>query len=519
MLPEGAYSDDTQLRLATSRAIRGDGEFDIEAFAKVELPVWSAYALGAGRGSRAAASSLTRHVRTWSTNFFEDKDARYIDGGGNGAAMRIQPHVWACRRRSDTRSYLPDVFRNSIATHGHPRGFLGAAFHAFVLAYAMEHRELPKPQWLRENLGELRMLVSVVSADASLQAFWLKKWEQDARRPFALAVGDTVRELQELVDLAAAVEVSEPARMYAQICDALHIRTDAVRGSGTHTAVAAYFLALLFQDDPVAALVTGVNELGTDTDSIATMAGGILGAIVSTDPSGAIQDIEYIDEESRRLEAVSLSAAARTFAYPDLLHWQPPESQSDAVGSIDGRTVLSGLGFVASFGERFVPKGKAQRAVWQWMTLDFGQSVLTKVREPIPKLHPSAAPVRRDSVAKRLVAQQLSLAPEMPGGSDGPNSADPDERQAAAIRGERFWDVQSTRNRSAHPERGDAERRPARPSLPDIETLVDHIEEAKFRHDLIGKYVARFAEIDHGTELGAIFISALLRRMRKTTKR
>jgi len=37
-LPAGAYSDDTQLRLATSRAIRGDGSFAVEAFAKIELP-------------------------------------------------------------------------------------------------------------------------------------------------------------------------------------------------------------------------------------------------------------------------------------------------------------------------------------------------------------------------------------------------------------------------------------------------------------------------------------------------
>ena len=58
-LPQGTYSDDTQLRLATSRAIRGDGEFDVEVFAKIELPVWTTYALGAGRGSKAAVSSLS----------------------------------------------------------------------------------------------------------------------------------------------------------------------------------------------------------------------------------------------------------------------------------------------------------------------------------------------------------------------------------------------------------------------------------------------------------------------------
>src|SRR2546430_1538367 len=43
VLPAGTYSDDTQLRLATSRAIRGDGTFDVAAFSKVELPAWTNY--------------------------------------------------------------------------------------------------------------------------------------------------------------------------------------------------------------------------------------------------------------------------------------------------------------------------------------------------------------------------------------------------------------------------------------------------------------------------------------------
>ena len=51
-LPAGCISDDTQLRLATCRSIRGSGVFDVEMFAKVELPVWASYALGAGRGSK-----------------------------------------------------------------------------------------------------------------------------------------------------------------------------------------------------------------------------------------------------------------------------------------------------------------------------------------------------------------------------------------------------------------------------------------------------------------------------------
>ena len=47
-LPAGTYSDDTQLRLATSRCIRHDGQFDVETLAKIELPIWLNYSLGGG---------------------------------------------------------------------------------------------------------------------------------------------------------------------------------------------------------------------------------------------------------------------------------------------------------------------------------------------------------------------------------------------------------------------------------------------------------------------------------------
>src|SRR5438876_809185 len=51
-LPPGCYSDDTQLRLASSRAIKSGGQFDVHSFAKAELVVWQAYALGGGRSTR-----------------------------------------------------------------------------------------------------------------------------------------------------------------------------------------------------------------------------------------------------------------------------------------------------------------------------------------------------------------------------------------------------------------------------------------------------------------------------------
>jgi len=63
LLPARTCSDDTQLRLATGRAIHPDGSFDVGALPSVEMVAWRAYALGAGRANLAAAQSpaaLTR---------------------------------------------------------------------------------------------------------------------------------------------------------------------------------------------------------------------------------------------------------------------------------------------------------------------------------------------------------------------------------------------------------------------------------------------------------------------------
>jgi ADP-ribosylglycohydrolase len=164
-LPAGTYSDDTQLRLAVGRSIRGTGEFDPEAFAKIELPVWQSYSLGAGPGTLAAASNLAKNGVSWFSNFYEGKDHKsYFLGGGNGAAMRIQPHVWSNNPEAPL-TFLPGVLRDAVITHGHPRGFCGAAFHALCLARALTGHRVPDPdEWLLLAKA-MNQICSVVEED------------------------------------------------------------------------------------------------------------------------------------------------------------------------------------------------------------------------------------------------------------------------------------------------------------------------------------------------------------------
>lgn len=113
-LPAGCWSDDTQLRLSVSRAISNHG-FDVECFARIELPVWTSYALGAGRASIKAARNMEKGKQPWHVQYFPG----WFNAGGNGAAMRIQPHVWSSPGLNG--EYMRDVIIDSVCTHGHPR--------------------------------------------------------------------------------------------------------------------------------------------------------------------------------------------------------------------------------------------------------------------------------------------------------------------------------------------------------------------------------------------------------------
>jgi ADP-ribosylglycohydrolase len=179
-LPAGCYSDDTQLRLCTSRAIRSDGHFDVEAFAKVELPVWLSYALGGGLSTKAAASSLAHSDVNWFSNFFSQRSGTYLDAGGNGAAIRIQPHVWAARNLQEPATYMRTVIRNAICTHGHPRAIAGSFFHAVCLASAISHSEIPGPALWRDAISRLSDIPRLLREDDELNSFWFPVWRQRA---------------------------------------------------------------------------------------------------------------------------------------------------------------------------------------------------------------------------------------------------------------------------------------------------------------------------------------------------
>jgi hypothetical protein len=159
---------------------------------------------------------------------------------------------------------------------------------------------------------------------------------------------------------------------------ALDLTNPSIRGSGTATVCASLAAAALFHTDaPLAGLIPATT-LGTDTDTIATMAAAIVGATGNVPLPNVVQDKDYLEREAKRLAAIPQGLDGEEFAYPDLLTWTPPRSQVDAVGVVNGRLALSGLALLHTIEE--AQSVSSRGAEWSWVGTDFGQSMLVKKR-------------------------------------------------------------------------------------------------------------------------------------------
>jgi ADP-ribosylglycohydrolase len=326
--------------------------------------------------------------------------------------MRIQPHVWAAREPRTARSYLKDVLRNAVSTHGNLRGIVGAAFHSAILAKTLSAGEIQGPEVWHEACADSRLIAELVAIDRELSSFWLPVWEQQTNTSFSAELD---RVLEEVVQDIRTLEkrLIKDEESYKLSVESLGALDPAFRGSGTKTALLAAALAWGYRERPIKdALLVAVNQLGSDTDTIATMAGAILGAVAQIAPEESLLDREYIEKEASRLYDVSIGAEVMSFGYPDLMSWSPPKNQTSAVGIADARIVVAGLGAATPFGDAHTGQGQ-ERAIWRWLRLDFGQTIIAKQRPELrPLRHSEVLPSERRLETKNTRPEQNSLFPQ-----------------------------------------------------------------------------------------------------------
>jgi len=380
LLPAGCWSDDTQLRMAVSRSIGSRG-FDVETFARIELPVWPSYALGGGRASKAAAKNLGKSSALWYANTYRG----WENAGGNGAAMRIQPHVWASRDLAD--DYMLDVITDSVCTHGHPRAIVGACFHAATLAHCLGTGTVPDSHACTDIAHDVGDMLRLIEDHRMLGSTWVGLWQQATGEEFRDVWRSTSDELcvavKDAMGQTDAAENVEAA--YVRVVDRLGLREPKQQGSGILTTVAAVALAAQ-ASKAHERVVVAANAVGTDTDTIASMAGALLGACDgATSPPEEPLDSDYLRAAADRLVAVSRGEQATNYTYPDLLTWSAPATLADALVSDNGDLAVEGLGPAERMAVDATYNARRNFA-WEWVRTNFGQSLLIKRRPEVKPL-------------------------------------------------------------------------------------------------------------------------------------
>ncbi len=267
----GEYSDDTQLTLSVARSIiTGDWE---RFFAEKELPFWLRYERGGGSALLKAARALKEGYMPWQSNYARD----YFNAGGNGAAMRILPHVIAAVGRPDSQKLMLDVAKNTRITHGHPRAFLGAACYAYALDYLLK----------KDSILEYGELVGAVLdgqtewgafLDSGVFGDWINTAQQFCSYDFSAEWSFTLERM--IIRLKYIQEALKKGLILddKKVLTELECFTKA-NGAGDVAALAAIYLSSRYVNNPSLGIKIPAFSFGSDTDTIASMTGGLLGML------------------------------------------------------------------------------------------------------------------------------------------------------------------------------------------------------------------------------------------------
>ncbi|MDQ2874094.1 MAG: ADP-ribosylglycohydrolase family protein [Actinomycetota bacterium] len=311
----GEYSDDTQLLLAVARSCLA-GQSWLPTLTRVELPAWTLYPRGAGRAVISAARSWAHGHPPWTEGSGRstrntDPVAAYFGAGANGVAMRIAPHV-AATIGDDVQTMLSRVIADGIATHGHFRALVGAAVHALALRHALRQRGVLEYGDLIEALLDDRSWQVPDWLSGVLPDSWLSAYARKAPRPVGIAWLDTVQETRELLAIAQGSLARAALANDEQTLEALGCYDRTRNGSGTITAVAAAYIAARSAARPMTGLLRAAFLPKADTDTLASMAASLLGAIHGAEWLGplasAVQDASHIEALGNKLASLGLSS-------------------------------------------------------------------------------------------------------------------------------------------------------------------------------------------------------------------
>lgn len=326
----GEYSDDTQLTLAVARSIISENWE--KALCEKELPYWLEYERGGGGALlRAAACWKEKKLPLWKTSAAK----RYYNAGGNGAAMRILPHVIANASAGDVTFLMADIFKDSILTHGHPRAILGAMCYGYALNYLLNKNTVLE-------FGEL--VAAVIEGNDEwgqmpLDVFdsdWLNTSEHCDINYIGIWSETSLRMLNQLKYIKQSLgkglmvideEILGELGAYGE-----------TKGAGDVAVLSSVYLASKYSNNPQLAITVPAFSCGADTDTIGAMTGGLVGML-----SGmgwiplewkSVQDFDCLIQMAELLMIDNRIDIAKDFADKKLSKNPSCQWQTSSIGKI-----------------------------------------------------------------------------------------------------------------------------------------------------------------------------------------
>lgn len=385
VIEAGSYSDDTQLILCLARSLLYGPQW-WDRFCRIELPFWTLYERGGGGATKRAADAWTDGIPPWSKKGTSNDVKRYFEAGGNGVAMCALPHVLFNANASEFSHVAQNVLLDGIVTHGHPRALVGALAYAYALWKSIRRTApLPFGEIVEDLLLNVSEWDSIPKTSAETDN-WLKAannhipgyqdlWKSVVQEMTALL--ETCR--REL--LKGALTIDDDALRALQCYD------QKISGAGTVAAGAAVFLASRYAPDPVHGLTRAAYSIGADTDTIASMTGGLLGTLGGLEWLASlqnhVQDSQYLikiatdlvvkNERIGVVESPPSNSRSRLNRWIDELSEMKPGMTCEI---LDGRK-----GSIVSRDERVGKTGKF-KCTFHKIVCDDGQSLyFTKIRK------------------------------------------------------------------------------------------------------------------------------------------
>lgn len=295
----GEYSDDTQLIFSVARSLMREDYWN-KYFVRIELPAWADYERGGGGATKRAADKWARNICPWEKekNLVKDWQA-YFSAGGNGVAMRVLPIV--LYHIGDENMIYKKIFINGIGTHGHPRALVGALLYGKALDFLLQKNTTLDYGELIDHLLQTKDKWGVFP-DTSLSESWINNASlaMDLKIMWQKAVDECVDMLYIIKDKISMGALDFSADTYQALGT-----IGEFRGSGTISAVSAIYIASKYAVSPEKAIIEAAFLFGADTDTVASMVGGLMGALHGTTwiTNGwhEVQDAGYIKTIAKKM--------------------------------------------------------------------------------------------------------------------------------------------------------------------------------------------------------------------------